>query len=217
MPLRYTFMWLCLAFAGLVIAQDALLPLLPAPILRVQKPTTGGAGQLVASGIEAPSEGFSLSSALAAIGQRVFRSEDDADPATTSQGPPQGKLVVDLSDRVLRLYAPTGTLNATYPLAVGQAGWETPIGNYKVLDMQRNPSWQHPITGTVIPPGEDNPLGRAWIGFISTETSQIGFHGTPDESAIGQPVSHGCLRMRNADVLALYPQIAPGWPVRVQP
>jgi L,D-transpeptidase catalytic domain len=215
LPLRYTFMWICLGISGLLLAQGALLPLFPAPILRVQVVNKGGAGKLVASGIEASEEGGGFQGALAAIGRSFFRS-DEADQPTT-QGPPKGQLVVDLSDRVLRLYSPTGSLKGTYDLAVGQAGWETPIGSYRVLDMQRDPAWQHPITGTIIPPGEDNPLGSAWIGFISTKTSQIGFHGTPDESAIGQPVSHGCLRMRNADVLALYPQIATGWPVRVQP
>jgi hypothetical protein len=217
LPLRYTFMWLCLGLSGLLLGQGALLPLLPKPMLRVSRATQGGEGRLIASGINGPedSQGFSLNGAIQGFSNQWFRSaEDEAEPRPSR---PQGQLVVDLSDRNLKLYDPKGALKATYDLAVGQKGWETPIGSYKILDMQRDPAWQHPITGTIIPPGDDNPLGSAWIGFISTKTSQIGFHGTPDESAIGQPVSHGCLRMRNADVLALYPQIAEGWPVRVQP
>lgn len=38
----------------------------------------------------------------------------------------------------------------------------------------------------------------------------IMIHGTPDEGLIGQPVSHGCIRMRNKEVIELYDKISPG-------
>lgn len=126
------------------------------------------------------------------------------------------KLVVSLSDRRVYLYKAAKT-QASYPLAVAQAGWETPTGTFQILTMERNPTWVHPITGVSVPPGEDNPLGVAWIGFWTDGETEIGFHGTNQEELIGEAVSHGCLRMRNADVEALYAQVSAGTPVVVEP
>lgn len=126
------------------------------------------------------------------------------------------RLVVSLSDREVSLYK-AGQVQATYPLAVAQAGWETPTGTFQVLAKEKNPIFVHPITGEEIPPGADNPLGVAWIGFWTDGESEIGFHGTNQEELIGEAVSHGCLRMRNADIEALYAQVAEGIPVVVQP
>lgn len=126
------------------------------------------------------------------------------------------KVVVDLSDRKVRLYEQK-KLKATYPIAIGQEGWETPTGSFKVLQMYENPAWQHPITGETIAPGDqENPLGKRWIGFTSHGKLLIGFHGTKDYSLLGQAVSHGCLRMKNADVVALYQQIKIGTPILVK-
>lgn len=126
------------------------------------------------------------------------------------------KLVVDLSDRKVRLYEKQ-KLKASYPIAIGQEGWETPIGSFKVFQMYENPAWQHPITGEKILAGDkDNPLGKRWIGFASHGRLLIGFHGTTDYSLIGQAASHGCLRMKNADVVALYKVVKIGTPVVVQ-
>jgi L,D-transpeptidase ErfK/SrfK len=126
------------------------------------------------------------------------------------------QVVVDLSQRQVVVYRHHKLL-AKYPVAVGQAGWETPIGAFKIMEMRRDPSWQHPITKEVIPPGEDNPLGERWIGFMAGEQMNIGFHGTANESLIGQAVSHGCLRMRNRDVRALFDQVSMGTAIEVKP
>lgn len=125
------------------------------------------------------------------------------------------RLVVDLSDAKVYSYWGEQEL-ASYPVAVGQPGWETPTGSFKVLRKQRNPIWRQPITGDLIPTGPDNPLGDRWIGFWSDEHHQIGFHGTNDEDLVGKPISHGCLRMRNADIQALYEQIQVGTPILVR-
>jgi hypothetical protein len=67
------------------------------------------------------------------------------------------------------------------------------------------------------PPGPENPLGARWIGFWTDGNNAIGFHGTPHEHLIGQAVSHGCVRMRNTDVIELYERIRVGAQVIVQP
>lgn len=125
------------------------------------------------------------------------------------------RVVVSLSERRVQVYHGSQLLNS-YAIAVAKPGWETPTGTFKVLEMERNPTWVHPITGMAIPPGNDNPLGAAWIGFLSNEEGEIGFHGTNQEELIGEAVSHGCLRMRNEDVKALYSYIATGTPVIVE-
>lgn len=125
------------------------------------------------------------------------------------------RLIVDLSDA--KVYSYWGNKRiSSYPVAIGQKDWETPIGSFKVLKKIRNPVWVQPITEKHIPPGPDNPLGDRWIGFWADDRHQIGFHGTNDEKLIGQAISHGCLRMRNLDIRALYDQVTLGTPVIVR-
>jgi len=126
------------------------------------------------------------------------------------------RLVVDLSDRHVYVYR-ADRLQTRYPVAVGKAGWETPTGVFKVSHMQRNPGWRHPITKEVVPAGPKNPLGAFWIGFWSNGRHAIGFHGTNQDRSIGQAISHGCLRMHNRDIAALYNQVVEGTPVEVRP
>jgi len=125
------------------------------------------------------------------------------------------KVVVDLSEA--KVYLMWGNhIVKTYPVAVGQPGWETPVGKFKVEKKLENPVWQQPITGELIKTGPENPLGKRWIGFWSDERHHIGFHGTNKEQLVGQPVSHGCLRMRNNDIQALYEQVVIGTPIVVR-
>lgn len=134
-----------------------------------------------------------------------------------SSHPASGKnqLVVDLSDR--RVYVHRGDLViASYPIAVGKKGWETPTGSFQVMYRQLNPTWRHPITGKIFSSGADSPLGDRWIGFWSDGRNQIGFHGTPDDEVVGSAISHGCLRMRNPDVRLLFNQVSLGTPVEVR-
>lgn len=126
------------------------------------------------------------------------------------------KLQLHLSERRLAVYR-GDMLIANYSVAVGREGWQTPTGEFSVFQKQRDPAWEHPFTGEVIPPGPGNPLGTRWIGFWSDGQNSIGFHGTPDESVIGSAVSHGCVRMRNEDVLALYEQVSVDTVVTVLP
>ncbi|MUH01637.1 L,D-transpeptidase family protein [Scytonema sp. UIC 10036] len=134
---------------------------------------------------------------------------------TTLAASQNRQLVVDLSDR--RVYVYSGeTVIASYPIGIGKKGWETPTGSFQVLHKQRDPIWQHPITGKIFSSGTDSPLGDRWIGFWTDGRNQIGFHGTPDDEVIGSAISHGCLRMRNPDVRLLYKQVNLGTPVEVR-
>lgn len=125
------------------------------------------------------------------------------------------QVVVDLSDRRTYVYAGDEVI-ASYPIAVGKKGWETPTGSFQVIHMRHYPIWRHPITGKVFEAGTDSPLGDRWIGFWSDGRNEIGFHGTPEIDLVGTAVSHGCLRMRNSDVRLLYEQVSLGTTVLVR-
>ncbi|MDE5068328.1 MAG: L,D-transpeptidase [Trichodesmium sp. St4_bin8_1] len=125
-------------------------------------------------------------------------------------------LVIKLSDRRVYVYQ-NDQLKTSYPIAIGKEGWETPTGTHKVIQKIPNPSWTHPFTGEIIPPGPENPLGERWIGFWTDGTNYIGFHGTPNEETVGQAASHGCVRMFNQDVLDLFEKVTIGTIVVVEP
>ena len=125
-------------------------------------------------------------------------------------------LLLSLSERHLYLYK-EGRMQGAYPVAIGKAGWETPTGIFTVIEKIDKPAWENPLTGAYIPAGPNNPLGSKWIGFWTDGNNDIGFHGTPNEGAIGWAVSHGCVRMRNRDIVALFDLVDVGTTVKVEP
>ncbi len=52
-------------------------------------------------------------------------------------------------------------------------------------------------------------------GTCDTMRRYIYIHGTPDETPLGKPGSHGCVRMRNADLLELFELVAAGTVVEI--
>lgn len=126
------------------------------------------------------------------------------------------ELVIRLRDRKVYVYE-RDQVKTSFPIAIGRSGWETPTGEYQVLQMIKDPSWQNPFNGTVIPAGPNNPLGTRWIGFWTDGQNYIGFHGTPNEDSVGTAASHGCIRMYNNDVVQLFEMVEVGTVVRVEP
>ncbi|HLA29846.1 MAG TPA: L,D-transpeptidase [Pseudomonas sp.] len=49
--------------------------------------------------------------------------------------------------------------------------------------------------------------GRNRLGEVDTFRRYIYLHGTPDSEPMGVPRSHGCVRLRNADLLELFPRV----------
>ncbi len=126
-----------------------------------------------------------------------------------------GRIVVDLSQRKLRLYR-NGLVAKTYRVAVGQAAYPTPVGKYTVIQKEVDPTWKPPNSPWAkglgpIPPGPGNPLGTRWIG---TSADAVGIHGTYADYSIGTAASHGCIRMHIKDVELLYEDVALGMPVQ---
>ncbi|WAK02995.1 L,D-transpeptidase [Methylobacter sp. YRD-M1] len=57
--------------------------------------------------------------------------------------------------------------------------------------------------------------GKNRYGHVDTAWRYIYIHGCPDELMNGKPESHGCIRMKNADVLDLFDRVAAGMPVYI--
>jgi lipoprotein-anchoring transpeptidase ErfK/SrfK len=128
-------------------------------------------------------------------------------------------IIIDRSAHVLRFYQHLKPA-ATYPIAVGMQGLETPAGLYDVQWKETNPSWHVPnspwagaLAGRTIPPGPDDPIKARWMAF----NGGAGIHGIdPSEyGSIGHNASHGCVRMRIPDVIALYARTPVHTPVFV--
>jgi lipoprotein-anchoring transpeptidase ErfK/SrfK len=110
----------------------------------------------------------------------------------------------------------------TYAIAVGAIGLETPAGLYHIQNKAIDPAWTKPHSdwvpekerGKVVPGGTpENPLKARWLGIFDG----AGIHGIdPSEyGSIGHAASHGCVRMRIADVEDLYPRVPVGAPIYI--
>lgn len=53
------------------------------------------------------------------------------------------------------------------------------------------------------------------LGGVDSMRRYIYIHGTPDDQPMGVPLSHGCVRMRNADVIELFDLVPPGTEVLI--
>ena len=54
------------------------------------------------------------------------------------------------------------------------------------------------------------------LGSVDSFRRYIYIHGTPDSEPMGVPASHGCIRMRNTDVMSLFDRVHLGTAVSIQ-
>jgi lipoprotein-anchoring transpeptidase ErfK/SrfK len=140
-------------------------------------------------------------------------------------------IIVSVREQMLYHRRQSGTWHP-YPVSTSANGtgnmrnsFQTPLGKHRIfskigegLPMYTAFIARHPV-GIYIPGAED--AYRDWIltrilwlegletgrnrrGRVDTRSRYIYIHGTHDEDAIGKPASHGCIRMRNADILELF-------------
>jgi lipoprotein-anchoring transpeptidase ErfK/SrfK len=127
-------------------------------------------------------------------------------------------IVIQRASNRLAFYV-EGRLARTFGVATGQSRYPTPVGQFSIVVMWRNPWWYPPNSdwargASAIPPGPGNPLGTRWMGLSA---SGVGIHGTPDSASIGYSVSHGCIRMRIPDAEWLFGHVEIGTPVFIVP
>jgi L,D-transpeptidase YbiS len=58
-------------------------------------------------------------------------------------------------------------------------------------------------------------VGFNRLGNVDTMQRYIYIHGTPDNTALGIPGSHGCIRMANRDIIELFDLVSVGTPVNI--
>ena len=92
----------------------------------------------------------------------------------------------------------------SYSVSIGMKKFRTPTGEFAMSRLEWNPWWFPPDEAwarkeKITPPGPDNPMGRVKLHLRDVYY----VHGTPFEMSIGTAASHGCIRMKNEDVIAL--------------
>jgi lipoprotein-anchoring transpeptidase ErfK/SrfK len=117
---------------------------------------------------------------------------------------PARRIVVSIPDRKLAVLEDERVVKV-YPTAVGAPKSPSPAGSFTIVTQIPDPTWY--TKGRVVPPGKANPLGTRWLGLSK---KGYGIHGTNAPASIGRNASHGCIRMRNADVEELFKLVAVG-------
>ena len=127
---------------------------------------------------------------------------------------PDPGLVLEL-DRArfeLRSYdARTDEAGPSLRIVLGSPANETPDGDHRVGRVILNPAW-HPSDAAreagaePMPPSLDSPMGVAKIPFA--RTGSIALHGGGDLRLLGKPISGGCVRARDADLLRVLAWLA---------
>lgn len=120
---------------------------------------------------------------------------------------------------------------ASYPVSTSRFGlgseegsMKTPLGKFKIgekigADVPSGTVFRDRLAlgpEDVPPPSGDLVLSRIlWLDGLeehnaNTRDRFIYIHGTNHEEEIGQPASHGCIRMKNADLISLFDKVPTG-------
>ncbi len=107
------------------------------------------------------------------------------------------EILIDLSRCTLTLRQ-AGESAKVYRVAVGAGKTPTPVGRFHIIHKAR---W-------------GGGFGTRWMG-LDVPWGTYGIHGTDKPGSIGQRVSHGCIRMHNRDVEAVFEAVEAGTPVLI--
>ncbi|NBR48970.1 L,D-transpeptidase [bacterium] len=145
------------------------------------------------------------------------------------------EVLVDIGEQCVHLLT-NGRPVKSWPASTSKFGIgfevgsnKTPTGHFLVAEKigAEAPLWtefkSRQPTGRIAEPGgeQDGILSRIlWLEGTDEENANtkdryIYFHGTNREDLIGTPASHGCVRLRNADIAELFDLIPIGTRVRI--
>jgi L,D-transpeptidase ErfK/SrfK len=151
------------------------------------------------------------------LGQELRIDNPHLVPLTLDDG-----IVINIPQRML-FYFKSGSLVAAYPAGLGRRSWRTPLGDFEVLEKEKDKTWVVPVSiqkemlrkglplRTKVPPGPKNPLGRYWIRISSSE----GIHGTNAPASIYKFQTHGCIRLLPENIASLFEEVPIGTPVKI--
>lgn len=131
--------------------------------------------------------------------------------------PEADHIVVDKSDKVLRVLDKDDRLVAQFSATMGSQHDPLPLGTWKIYGADTNPKFHYNPDlfwdakkgdeKAMLPPGPNGPVGVVWLD-LSKE--HYGIHGTPEPQLIGRTQSHGCIRLTNWDAARLALMVKPG-------
>ncbi len=171
----------------------------------------------------------------AAVSAAGGRTEQAARLPPQATEPPT-KIDISIRDQCLTVRRGEETLRS-YPISTSRFGigteegsFKTPTGRFRIAekigrDMPSGTIFQSRVPlgpGDPLPPTEDLVMSRIlWLDGLEGDNANtrerfIYIHGTKHEDKIGRPASHGCIRMRNADVIELFDLIDEDTPVVIQ-
>ncbi|HEY0627043.1 MAG TPA: L,D-transpeptidase family protein [Allosphingosinicella sp.] len=146
-----------------------------------------------------------------------------SDLNVSGQQPQASRVVVDKSDKVVRVYGQNNRLVAQFPATMGSEKDPLPLGQWKVNTVAFNPPFKYQpklfwdVEDTeqeqMLPPGPNGPVGVVWIDL---NKEHIGIHGTNSPETIKRAESHGCVRLTNWDAGRLTQMIDNGMQVIFQ-
>lgn len=148
-----------------------------------------------------------------------------SDPITLRVSVAERELSVHRGEEVLYRFPVGVGTGASLRGGAGEA-WDfsTPTGVFEVGRKKQDPVWYAPDWYYVerdlpVPPAYSQERYRSGIlgDFALYLSDEIAIHGTPDESSVGRASSHGCLRMRNADIAVVFPLVQVGTRVDIVP
>jgi len=119
------------------------------------------------------------------------------------------QVIVSVPDRKL-VVMQDGAVLRVFEVAVGADVSPSPSGTFEIVSRLTEPTYYH--AGIVIPAGDDNPLGPRWVGL---NKKGYGIHGTNAPRSIGKAASHGCIRMRNRDIVQFFAMVSVGDTVEI--
>ena len=137
------------------------------------------------------------------------------------------QLTVKENERPIRTY-PVST--SRFGIGTEEGSFKTPIGRFCVAakigsDMPRGTVFVGRVPlepGGPYPPTEDLVTSRIlWLDGLeehnaNTRDRFVYIHGTKHEDKIGTAASHGCVRMRNEDVIELFELVDEGTQVVIE-
>jgi len=127
---------------------------------------------------------------------------------------PAGTIVVKTGQRRLYLILGDGTA-LRYTVGVGRQGQQW-SGAAQVDGKYKKPAWSPPddirranpkLPKVIAGGAPNNPMG---VAALTLSGGEYAIHGTNDPKSVGGFVSHGCIRMHNADILDLYRRVDVG-------
>ncbi len=139
---------------------------------------------------------------------------------------PRKGIVVNLAELRLYYYPPGENRVVVYPIGIGQLGAATPDMVTRISQKIPNPTWTPtpnirkryakegvtlPVT---VPAGPDNPMGLFALRLAHGKGHYL-IHGTNADFGIGMRVSSGCIRLRPADIEALFNSVPAGTRVQI--